>query len=139
MHAIAAVLRQPGQPFVLETIEVAEPRSDEVRVRIHAVGICHTDLVFASGAMGSPFPLVLGHEGAGVVEAVGSDVSKFAPGDKVLLTFDSCGHCPRCETHEPAYCHHFIALNYACARPDGTSPLSHDGHSVGGVFFGHHR
>jgi aryl-alcohol dehydrogenase len=136
MEAIAAITREPNAPFSIETVEIASPSAHEVRVRIHAVGICHTDLVFASGAMGSPFPIVLGHEGAGVVEAVGAGVAKVAVGDKVLLTFDSCGQCPTCESHDPAYCQNFVPLNFAGVYSDGSSPLSQNGSAVSGRFFG---
>jgi aryl-alcohol dehydrogenase len=108
-----------------------------VLVRIKAAGICHTDLIFASGAMGSPFPLILGHEGAGIVEAVGPGVTHVAPGDKVLLTFDSCGACPNCKEGQPAYCHNFLALNFACVCADGSSPAHNGhGHQVAARFFG---
>jgi aryl-alcohol dehydrogenase len=136
MKAVAAITREPNAPFSLETVEIASPAPDEVRVRIHAVGICHTDLVFASGAMGSPFPIVLGHEGAGIVESVGEKVTKAAVGDKVLLTFDSCGHCPTCDSHDPAYCESFVPLNFAGVYGDGSSPLSQNGAPVSGRFFG---
>src|SRR6476620_11712171 len=102
MKAVAAVLNQPAGSFSVETIEVAEPREGEIRVAIKAVGICHTDLVIGSGALGNAFPTVLGHEGAGIVEAVGAGVTGVAPGDKVLLSFNSCGHCPRCDQGQPA-------------------------------------
>jgi aryl-alcohol dehydrogenase len=137
MKTSAAVLNGPGQAFDIETIEVAEPKAGEIRVRVHAVGICHTDLVAATGLFGTPFPMVLGHEGAGVVEAVGSGVSKVAVGDKVLLTFNSCGHCPRCGSDEPAYCFEFVPRNMICARSDGTSRLSREnGDVIADNFFG---
>jgi aryl-alcohol dehydrogenase len=79
---------------------------------------------------------VLGHEGAGVVEAVGEHVTDITPGDTVVLGFASCGACPRCTDHLPSYCREFVPRNYAGARPDGTSPL-HDGAApVAGAFFG---
>ena len=96
MQTQAAVLNQPIGPFVIETIDVGEPQAGEIRVAIKAVGICHTDLVVASGAMGLQFPAVLGHEGAGIVDAVGPGVTSVKPGDKVLLTFNSCGGCRHC-------------------------------------------
>lgn len=136
MKAQAAVLNQPNGPFDIEDIDVAEPQAGEVRVKIKAVGICHTDLVVASGAMGLQFPAVLGHEGAGVVEAVGSGVTKVAPGDSVLLTFNSCGQCPTCVKDEPAYCHEFMPRNFLCVREDGTSRLSREGAKVFDNFFG---
>ena len=103
MQGTAAILREPNQPFSIEKVQFYPPRSGEVLVRIRAVGICHTDMIFASGAMGSPFPLILGHEGAGVVEQVGEGVTKVRPGQKVLLTFNSCGQCGQCNSGDPAY------------------------------------
>ena len=116
MNATAAVLNQPNGPFDIERVTVDRPGPGEVLVAIKAVGICHTDLVVASGAMGLQFPAVLGHEGAGLVEAVGDDVTTVAPGDKVLLTFNSCGHCKSCGKGEPAYCLQFVPLNMVAAR-----------------------
>jgi aryl-alcohol dehydrogenase len=136
MQAIAAITKEANAPFVIEPIEVEAPRAGEVLVKIAAVGICHTDLAFVSGLMGSPFPFVFGHEGAGTVEAIGEGVTKVAVGDKVLLTFNSCGHCPTCDTHDPAYCHDFPLLNFAGIRPDGSTPLSQNGSPLSGNFFG---
>lgn len=136
MKAQAAILRAPGTAFVIDEVEIAPPREGEVLVRIEAVGVCHTDLVFASGALGTPFPLILGHEGAGVIEAIGSAVEGLSPGDKVLLTFDSCGHCHQCEAHLPSYCATFTALNYDCVRADGSSPAHDDNGQIAARFFG---
>lgn len=136
MQTQAAVLNEPAGAFSIETIEVAAPQAGEVRVAIKAVGVCHTDLVVGSGALGSAFPAVLGHEGAGVVESVGDGVTSVKPGDKVLLSFNSCGHCPRCHSHDPAYCFEFFPLNMLCLRSDGTSRLSKDGTAVADNFFG---
>jgi aryl-alcohol dehydrogenase len=136
MEARAAVLHDHNGPFEIEWVEIDSPGESEVLVRIAAVGICHTDLLFASGALGTSFPMILGHEGAGVVEAVGRAVSKVKVGDKVLLTFDSCGHCSQCEHHNPAYCHHFAALNFAGVRPDGSTPVHIGGVAVSACFFG---
>lgn len=136
MQTQAAVLNEPAGTFSLETIEIGEPQAGEVRVAIKAVGVCHTDLVVGSGALGTAFPAVLGHEGAGIVESVGAGVTSVKPGDKVLLSFNSCGHCPRCDTHDPAYCFEFFPLNMLCARSDGTSRLSKDGKPVADNFFG---
>lgn len=136
MKASAAVLTKPNGPFDIQDIEVAEPKSGEVRVKIKAVGICHTDLVIASGAMGLQFPAVLGHEGAGIVDAVGPDVKDLESGDKVLLSFNSCGQCKPCAHQEPAYCENFLGLNMACLRADGSTRLSQDGAPVFDNFFG---
>lgn len=136
MKSQAAVLHAPQAAFTMEEVDIGLPLAGELLVRIEAVGICHTDLVFASGALGTPFPLILGHEGAGVVEAVGEGVSGFAPGDKVLLTFDSCGECRQCEAHLPSYCDHFTTRNYDAMRGDGSSPASMAGQQVAARFFG---
>ena len=136
MEAVAAVLKEPSGPFSIETVEVAAPRAGEVLVDIKAVGICHTDLAAATGAFGNPFPVVLGHEGAGVVEAVGDGVTNVKPGDKVLLTFNSCGECKRCKSNDPAYCLQFFPMNFGCVHSDGTNRLSKDGATVYDNFFG---
>jgi len=136
MQARAAVLNAPASPFSIEAIDVAPPQAGEVLVAIRAVGICHTDLVIGSGALGTSFPAVLGHEGAGVVEAVGAGVTSVRPGDKVLLTFNSCGECKRCRQGDPAYCLQFFPLNMTCTRPDGSSRLSRDGRPVADNCFG---
>ncbi|MBA4355448.1 MAG: NAD(P)-dependent alcohol dehydrogenase [Novosphingobium sp.] len=136
MQATAAVLNQPNGPFSIERVDVAEPLAGEIRVAIKAVGICHTDLVIASGAMGLQFPAVLGHEGAGIVDAVGEGVTDIKPGDKVLLTFNSCGACKPCGHDEPAYCNHFVPLNMAAVRSDGSSRITRDGQPVSDNFFG---
>ncbi|WP_374413784.1 NAD(P)-dependent alcohol dehydrogenase [Novosphingobium colocasiae] len=136
MDALAAVLHEPAGPFTIERIEVAEPQAGEVRVAVKAVGICHSDLVIASGALGNPFPTVLGHEGAGVVDAVGEGVTSVKPGDKVLMSFNSCGHCVRCDHDDPAYCHSFFPLNMICARADGSTRMTKDGQPIADNCFG---
>jgi Zn-dependent alcohol dehydrogenase len=135
-RARAALVRQPRAALTLEDVEVAAPRADEVRVRMVATGVCHTDLVCRDG-FPVPLPIVLGHEGAGVVEAVGAAVQNLAPGDHVVLSFNSCGACSNCASREPAYCHQFLALNFGGVRlEDGTSPLSQEGKPINGNFFG---
>ncbi|PXA86477.1 NAD(P)-dependent alcohol dehydrogenase [Nostoc sp. 3335mG] len=136
MDARAAVARGPHQPFTIETVSIAEPRDDEVLVRIAGVGLCHTDLIARDQFIPIPLPAVLGHEGAGIVEKVGAGVRKVKAGDRVVLGFSSCGHCARCDEHLPSYCREFPALNYAGARSDGTSPVSIDGAAISANFFG---
>lgn len=132
----AAIVRQVKGPFAIEQIEVAAPRGTEVRVRVRAVGMCHTDLVVRDG-FPVPMPIVLGHEGAGVVEAVGPEVRSLRKGDHVVLSFASCGACPNCNDARPAYCHHFTAKNFGGVRvEDGTSPLTQAGTTIHGNFFG---
>jgi len=136
MKARAAIVRAAGGPFAIEQIDVAEPRGTEVRVRIVGVGMCHTDLTARDGFLG-PRPIVLGHEGSGVIEAVGPEVSGLSVGDHVVLSFDSCAACPTCEDDLPSYCHHFFAKNFAGFRlEDGSSALSQDDNDIQGHFFG---
>lgn len=136
MEALAAVARAPHAEFILEPVIIDGPRAGEVLVRIEAVGICHTDLASRDGAIPIALPAVLGHEGCGVVEAVGTGVTKVAAGDRVGITFASCGCCPSCAAGAPAYCHNFMQLNYSGLRKDGSGPLSAGGESVTGLFFG---
>jgi aryl-alcohol dehydrogenase len=122
MQITAAVFRDRDTPFTLERLELDEPRPDEVLVRVEAAGLCHTDLVMRHQTyFASPLPAIFGHEGAGVVEAIGSDVSYAAVGDHVLLSYDSCGHCLRCTSGEPFYCEYFREYNNTCRRLDGTT------------------
>src|SRR3954452_8215879 len=133
----AAVVESGGAPFTLVDVELDEPRADEVLVRMTAAGLCHTDLGVASGGLPFPLPGVLGHEGAGVVEAVGPAVTGVAPGDHVVLSFTSCGDCRNCDGGHPAYCATWLPLNLLGGRrADGTSTISRDGEPLGGHFFG---
>ncbi|MFT4191712.1 MAG: NAD(P)-dependent alcohol dehydrogenase [Comamonas sp.] len=134
---IAAVARQPGADLSLEILALEAPRADEIRVRVVATGVCHTDLVARDQQLPVPLPVVLGHEGAGIVEQVGSAVTKVAVGDPVVMSFDSCGHCPSCQDHAQSYCHQFVPLNFFATRADGSSALSAaDGERVHSHFFG---
>jgi Zn-dependent alcohol dehydrogenase len=136
MIARAALIRAVGGPFVIEEIDVAAPRGSEVRVRMVGVGMCHTDLVARDG-FPVPMPIVLGHEGAGIVEAIGPDVAGLAVGDHVVLSFNSCAACPSCADTMPAYCYSFLAQNFSGVRTeDGSSPLSQGDTVVHGNFFG---
>jgi aryl-alcohol dehydrogenase len=136
MQITAAVARTPHGDFTVEAADIDAPRADEVLVRINGVGLCHTDLIARDGFIPIALPAVLGHEGAGIVEAVGSSVTKVAPGDRVVLSFSSCGHCARCDDHLPSYCREFPSLNYAGARADGTSGISIAGTPASANFFG---
>jgi aryl-alcohol dehydrogenase len=136
MQIKAAVAREKGAPFSIETIELDEPRAEEILVRVVATGVCHTDLVVRDGHLPTPLPVVLGHEGAGIVEKVGAAVAKVRPGDHVVMTFNSCGHCPSCQDHHVSYCHEFFPRNFFAARADGTSALSKAGERINSNFFG---
>lgn len=132
----AAIVRSPGAPFEIVRLMLDEPRDDEILVRIVAVGVCHTDIVAQGGYFGYQGPAVLGHEGAGVVERVGRDIKAYRPGDRVAISFRSCGDCPQCECGLPSYCQAMPQLNYGGARPDGTTALKDDGVAVVSNFFG---
>lgn len=136
MRITAAVMPGRGEPFRLETLELDEPRPDEVLVRVVATGMCHTDLHVRDQAIPTPLPAVLGHEGAGIVERVGSAVTKVAPGDPVVMTFHSCGHCRNCRAGAIGYCDDSFGANFAGRRFDGSATLRRpDGGLVHGAFF----
>jgi aryl-alcohol dehydrogenase len=133
MRATAALLEQASSPFTVTDVDLAPPGPDEVLVRVAAVGICGTDLEFCHFW---PTPAVLGHEGSGVVEAVGDRVSTVRPGDHVAMSFASCGQCKLCLTGYPAYCRSFDALNFGGRRLDGSTAISHNGEPVNAHFLG---
>ncbi|MDF3310568.1 NAD(P)-dependent alcohol dehydrogenase [Rhodococcus sp. T2V] len=133
----AAVVPAENAPFLLEEVEIDSPRPSEVLVRVVASGMCQADLTARSGGIPFPLPGVLGHEGSGVVEAVGTGVSDFSVGDHVVLSFAFCGHCRPCRTGHPAYCDSWTALNLSGGkRPDGSTALRRHGEALHGHFFG---
>lgn len=136
MKSTAALLTGIGSDFEIADIDIDGPKESEVLVKIAAVGLCHTDLAARDGVLPLEFPGVVGHEGAGTVIAIGDGVTKVAVGDRVSLTFNSCGQCQTCTTGRQSYCENFTPQNYGGVRSDGTRPLSKDGAVVGGMFFG---
>jgi aryl-alcohol dehydrogenase len=132
----AAVVRTKGGPWSLETLELDEPRDDEVLVRIKAVGICHTDLSIRDQYLPLRLPIVLGHEGAGVVERVGARVKELTPGDHVVLAPLCCGSCGNCQSGLQVYCEQFLPLNIGLRRPDGSATLRAAEGKMHGAFFG---
>jgi aryl-alcohol dehydrogenase len=116
-----AVLRESHAALQIESAKLGAPRANEVRVRVVASGVCHTDMVVRDQLFPTPLPIILGHEGSGVVESVGSAVTTVAPGDHVVMTYMSCGLCLPCETGHPAHCSHMHALNFGGGRMDGTN------------------
>ncbi|WP_412023872.1 NAD(P)-dependent alcohol dehydrogenase [Burkholderia cepacia] len=116
---VAAVTRSKGAPFTLEPARLRAPVNDEVRVRIVAAGMCHTDLIIRDQYYPMPLPAVLGHEGAGVVEAVGPEVRSLSPGDHVVLTYGHCGHCLSCCAGHTSYCTDFFRRNFGGSGEDG--------------------
>lgn len=120
---IRAAVTRAGGGTAIETLTIDDPRPDEVLVELAATGICHTDIVMRDGLLPVPTPVVLGHEGAGRVISVGEAVCELKPGDPVVLSFASCGHCRSCEDHQPAYCHAFVPNNFLAMRADGSTAL----------------
>jgi S-(hydroxymethyl)glutathione dehydrogenase / alcohol dehydrogenase len=118
----AAILYEVGKPLAVEPVEMQEPRPGEVAVRIAATGVCHSDLHYIKGDLAYPLPVVLGHEAAGVVEAVGSGVDSVRPGDHVVLLFaPSCGRCRYCDAGRPHLCE--MRYRVRGKMPDGTTRL----------------
>src|SRR5438128_4305968 len=132
MRVRAAVLEEFGAPLAVQEIELEEPRNGEVRVRLVACGVCHTDLYTASGADPSGYaPAVLGHEGAGVVERVGEGVDSVAPGDHVVTLFSpQCRECVHCRDERTNLCLAIREQQNQGFLPDGTTRLSRDGEPI---------
>jgi aryl-alcohol dehydrogenase len=131
-----AVVNEQGADFSLEEVELADPRADEVLVRIVATGLCHTDIHLKGFLPGEMFPNVFGHEGSGVVEAVGDEVTGIEVGDHVVMSFRACRTCGPCTEGAVGYCESHVLLNYMGMRMDGSQPISRDGSPVFGNFFG---
>ena len=124
MRIRAAVLRHPGQPVAIEEVELDPPKANEVLVRVAAVGVCHSDVRHADGDLGPRWPAVMGHEGAGVVEAVGEKVTHVAPGDHVALCFvPACRACRYCAAGKPNLCETVAENGARGMLMDGTSRL----------------
>jgi aryl-alcohol dehydrogenase len=116
----AAVVAEKGGPFGIEELVLDEPRADEILVKIVASGICQTDAHVWHQNLPTPLPAVLGHEGAGIVERVGSAVKALKPGDHVVLSYQACGNCAQCLVGRYPYCDHAMAANFSGSRLDGT-------------------
>jgi len=131
----AAVVQEKGAPFRLETLELADPAPDELVVRVVASGICQTDVHGRDDYFGIPYPCVFGHEGAGIVERVGSAVRKVAPGDPVVMFSPSCGECQACLRKLPGYCAAARRIKFSGLLRNGCPPLKRGGQAVHGAFF----
>ncbi|MFI6321012.1 NAD(P)-dependent alcohol dehydrogenase [Nonomuraea sp. NPDC050556] len=133
MKIEAAVLRDPGGLYTIEHVDLADPGPGQILVRIAGTGFCHTDVLPRVPGYPAAPPIITGHEGAGVVEAVGPGVSGIAPGAHVVLSFDSCGRCDNCLGGHPAYCAHMFRLNLT----GGRSPVSdEEGKPLAARWFG---
>src|SRR5204862_2381980 len=115
----AVVCREVGKPVVVEEIQVDPPGHNEVTIKLGAAGVCHSDLSATNGTIPFPLPIVLGHEGAGVITAVGDGVTEFSVGDHIVSSFVSmCGRCRYCITGRPSLCDQ--SNKVAFTLPDGT-------------------
>src|SRR5437588_9113006 len=135
MQITAAVVRERSAPFVIDKLELCDPRPDEVIVRVVASGMCQTDLHGRDGYFASPYPAVYGHEGSGVVHAVGSAVRSLAPGDHVVMSFPWCGTCTNCQQHKYCYCVQGRRLKMHGTRNDGSTLISKNGAPIYSAFF----
>ena len=131
-QAIAAVVYENHGEFTLESVELDDPRPDEILVRIEASGVCHTDAM-AQGIM--ELPAVMGHEGMGVVEQVGSDVSHLKPGDRVIISFPWCGECGHCNGGRRYWCDNAYPMLFGGARGDGSKTIKLNGQPISSAFF----
>ena len=128
----AAVVRVPGERFLLETVELDDPRAGEVVVRIEAAGVCHTDVNMQHVV---PMPAVFGHEGAGVVEEIGAGVDYVKPGDRVIISWPACGECPSCISGRRDICDNQFPLLFSGRRLDGSQTMKLGGDWISGAFF----
>lgn len=131
----AAVVHQRSGPFIIEELELTDPRDDEVLVRVVASGMCATDLHARDGYFPMPFPGVYGHEGGGLVEVVGVGVTAVKPGDHVVMSFPWCGTCPNCRRETESHCLHANDLKMRGTRADGSTLMSKGGAPVYSAFF----
>jgi len=136
MRITAAIVREKAAPFVIDALELSEPRAGELLVKIVASGMCQTDLHARDGYFAGPYPMVYGHEGAGVVAAVGAGVKAVAPGDHVVVSFPWCGACPNCKRDMISHCMNSRQLKMRGTRADGSTLMRQDnGAPVYSAFF----
>jgi len=136
MKITAAVAREKGEALLIEELELAPPGDEELIVEIAGTGLCHTDAAARDQAYDGPLPAVFGHEGAGVVIAVGKNTADVAVGDHVVLSYASCGTCPRCARGHLPYCRDFLRLNLGIGRESPSGELRGRGGDIHGSFFG---
>jgi aryl-alcohol dehydrogenase len=135
MKIKAAFIYKKGDQFTLEEADLQQPSDNEVLVKITSCGVCHTDDVARHQQIPVQLPAVLGHEGSGIIESVGKNVTEFVPGDHVVLSFATCGICENCLSGKSYMCEKFNSINFGGTLKDGTSRISKDGKSVS-TFFG---
>jgi aryl-alcohol dehydrogenase len=130
--ATAAIVREPHGEMSLETVELDDLRKREILVKVEASGICHTDAKY-QGVV--PLPAVFGHEGTGIVEAIGPRVKDVKPGDRVIMSYAFCNNCPCCDDDKPYMCENTFELSFSGSRADGSSVIRLDGKPISGSFF----
>ena len=130
--AIAAVLHEAKGPFTLESIVLDDLRPDELLVRIEACGVCHTDISVQNRIA---LPAILGHEGVGIVEAIGQQATSVAVGDRVVISYGYCNQCPSCKNNKPYICDHGIQINFGGKRIDGTNTATLNNEEITAAFF----
>ena len=134
MRIKAAVVYEPGAPYVFEDVDLDGPKTGEVLVKVIASGYCHSDHGVAHGELKAAYPIVLGHEGSGIVVEVGEGVKDFKPGDRVCMSYSHCGKCYACATGRPYQCEANMRLNYGGRAYDGTTRLTKDGRELANFF-----
>ena len=134
MKMKAAVVWEKDGDFKLQDVELAEPKATEVLVRVVGAGVCHTDATVRDQTVPIPLPAVLGHEGSGIVEKVGEAVRDVKVGDRVVMTFYTCGHCPTCRSGRPTGCSLYAPVNFSGMHGDFTHRHSIDGKPVSSFF-----
>ena len=134
MKMKAAVVWEKDGDFKLQDVELAEPKATEVLVRVVGAGVCHTDATVRGQTVPIPLPAVLGHEGSGIVEKVGEAVRDVKVGDRVVMTFYTCGHCPTCRSGRPTGCSLYAPVNFSGMHGDFTHRHSIDGKPVSSFF-----
>lgn len=135
MNLEVAIVEEKGK-IEKKKIKISRPKEDEALVRMIGTGICHTDISVSNQVVETPLPLVLGHEGAGIIEEVGGNVEGFEVGDHVVISFSFCGKCHRCVHGEPSSCEELGPLNYGGTMHDGTTRLEKEDGTPVATFFG---
>jgi aryl-alcohol dehydrogenase len=135
MKITAAVVHERSGAFAIEQVDLCDPRSDELLVEVAASGMCQTDLHGRDAYYPTKFPKVFGHEGAGVVRAVGNAVRDFKPGDHVVMSYPWCGTCPNCQSARQSYCLHAFDLKMNGTRADGSTLHAIHGDPLYSAFF----
>lgn len=135
MKITAAIVDQKGAKFdIRDDVELADMQADDLQIHMVASGICHSDEALRKGDAEIGYPIILGHEGAGIVEKVGPEVKNFKPGDHVILSFYGCGDCINCLKGMPTKCLNYAANNLSGVRPDGSAHFTENGHQVDDMF-----